>query len=97
MTYNHREKSLKASFTIYLDLEYLLKKSNLVKIILNILTQGEKPSMNLQAGQCLQNVYLIKNRFRYYRGIDCIKKLCKNLKDHALEIINCEKKEISLT
>ena len=53
--------------------------------------------MNLPAGQCLQNVYLIKNRFRYYRGIDCIKKLCKNLKDHALEIINCEKKEISLT
>ena len=39
-----------------------------------------------------------KNRFRYYRGIDCIKKLCKNLKDHALEIINCKKKkEIPLT
>ena len=30
------------------------------KIILKIPTQREKPSMNLQAGQRLQNVHLIK-------------------------------------
>ena len=30
----------------------------------------------------------------YYRGIDCIKVLCEKLKDHALKIINYEKKEM---
>ena len=35
-----------------------------------------------------------KNKIDYYRGIDCIKMLCKNIKDHALKIINYEKKEM---
>ena len=30
----------------------------------------------------------------YYRRKDCIKELCKKLKDHALKIINYEKKEM---
>ena len=29
----------------------------------------------------------------YYRGKDCIEKLCKTLKQHAMNIINYEKKE----
>ena len=33
-----------------------------------------------------------KNQFDYYRGIDCIKGLCKKLKLHALKKINYEKK-----
>ena len=35
-----------------------------------------------------------KSKLDYYRGEDCIKELCKKLKDHALKIINYEKKEI---
>ena len=50
LKYNHGEKSLKAPFAIYPDLECLLKKSNLVKTILKIVTQKKKLSMNLQAG-----------------------------------------------
>ena len=34
------------------------------------------------------------NILDYYRGIDCIKELCKKLKKHAIEIINCEEKEM---
>ena len=34
-----------------------------------------------------------KNKLDYYRGIDCIKVLCKKLKDHALKIINHKKKK----
>ena len=34
-----------------------------------------------------------KNKLDYYRGINCIKVLCKKLKDHALKIINYEKTE----
>ena len=50
LKYNHGEKSLKAPFAIYPDLECLLKKRNLVKTILKIVTQKKKLSMNLQAG-----------------------------------------------
>ena len=42
------EKSLKALFIICADLECLLKKRNIVKIILKILTQRKKLSTNLQ-------------------------------------------------
>ena len=42
------EKSLKVPFIVYADLECLLKKCNIVKIILKILTQRKKLSTNLQ-------------------------------------------------
>ena len=33
-----------------------------------------------------------ENKFSYYRGKDCIEKLCKNLKESTTEIINVKKK-----
>ena len=33
-----------------------------------------------------------ENKFNYYRGKDCIEKLCKKIKESANEIINREKK-----
>ena len=48
LKYKPGEKSLKAPFIIYADLECILKKSNLAEIILKILTQREKLSINLQ-------------------------------------------------
>ena len=42
------EKSLKAPFIICADLECLLKKHNIVKIILKLLIQRKKLSINLQ-------------------------------------------------
>ena len=44
--------------------------------------------MNLLVGQCLK-----ENRLDYYRGKDCIEKLCKKMKERVMEIIN-DKKEI---
>ena len=38
-----------------------------------------------------------KNTHDYYRGIDCIEVLSKKLKEHALEIINYEKKRNDTT
>ena len=46
-----REKSLKAPFEIYLDLECLLK--NLVKTILIKILYKKKLDMSLLTGQCL--------------------------------------------
>ena len=35
-----------------------------------------------------------ENRLDYYRGKDCIEKLCKKLKEQAMKIINYEEKEM---
>ena len=50
--------------------------------------------MNLLVIHCLHVVHLMlrKINFECYRGKDCIKNFCKDLKEHVLEIINYEKK-----
>ena len=35
-----------------------------------------------------------ENKLNYYREIDCIVKLCQELKEETMEIINCEEKEM---
>ena len=35
-----------------------------------------------------------ENKVDYYRGKDCIEKLCKKLKEHAMKIIKYEEKEM---
>ena len=72
-------------FAIYLDLECLLKKNNLAKIILKNLTQRKMLYMSLLVGQCLQDV----NRGNYFRGKDCN----ENCIERAMKIINHEKKK----
>ena len=50
--------------------------------------------MSLQAGAMLTRCSFDeeKNKLDYCRGKDCIDELCKELKEHAMEIINYEKK-----
>ena len=52
------ENSLKVLFIVYADLECLLKKCNIVKIILKILTQRKKLSTNLQDAHGFQYAHL---------------------------------------
>ena len=35
-----------------------------------------------------------KNNLDYYRGEDCMKKFCKDLREHSTKIINYEKKDV---
>ena len=57
---NHGEKSLKAPFTIFIDLACLSKNCIHVKIIQKNLTQREKLNTSLEAGQWLRNVCLMQ-------------------------------------
>ena len=67
----------------------------IIIIILKNHTHRKKLSMNVLFGQCLQDVHLIKKKIiNYYRGKDCIEKLCKKLKECAIKIINYEEKEM---
>ena len=53
------EKSVKAQFIVYADLECILKKHNIVKIILKILIQRKKQSINLQDTHGVQYAHLM--------------------------------------
>ena len=98
--YNQGEKSIKMPFTIYADLEFLLEtmstcqndpnKSSTTKI------NKHTPSGYSIFTHCSFDES--KNKINYYRGDDCMKKFCKDLREHAMKIINYEnKKMIPLT
>ena len=95
LKYNSAEKPLKAPLAIYLDLECLLKKeqprqnNNLEKSYTEKKAK-HKPSDWAMLTKCSFDKK--ENRLDYYRGRDCIDKLCKKLKEHAMKTINYEKK-----
>ena len=62
LKYNPGEKSLKAPFAIYLDLECLLKKEQSYQNNPEKSYTAKKLSMSLQVGQCLQNVHLMRQK-----------------------------------
>ena len=98
--YNHGEKSIKILFTIYADLECLLEKMSTCQ-------KDPNKSSTIKIKKHTPSGYSIftncsfdesKNKINYYRGDDCKKKFCKDLREHSTKIINYEKKKmISLT
>ena len=94
--YNHGEKSMKVPFVIYADLECLLEK-------MSTCINNPNESSTTKINKHIPSGYSIftscsfdesKNKLNYYRGDDCTKKLCEDLREHATKIINYEKKKI---
>ena len=88
LKYNPGEKSLKAPFTIYLDLECIFKKvqscqNNPKKFYTEKIARHE-PSGWSMFKKCSFNKK--ENKLDHYRGKDCIEMLCKKLKESTKEI-----------
>ena len=98
--YNQGEKSIKSPFIIYADLECLLGK---ISTCYNNLEESSTTEINKHtpSGYSLFthcSFDKTKNKLGYYRGEDCMKNFCKDLREHGTKIINYEKKDmISLT
>ena len=97
--YNQGEKSIKLPFVIYADLECLLEKMSACQ---NNLSESSTTEINKHtpSGYSLFTHCSFdksKNKLDYYRGEDCMKKFCKDLREHTTKIINYEKKKIPLT
>ena len=94
--YNHGEKSMKVPFVIYADLECLLEKMSTCMNNLNesytVKIIKHTPSGYSIFTSCSFDES--KNKLNYYRGKDCMKIFCKDLRIHATKIINYEKKKI---
>ena len=87
---NHGEKSMKAPFIIYVDMESLLKKiitfHNSPKKSSTIRISKHTPSGCSLFTHCTFDT--TKSKVDYYRSKDCMKIFCKDIKDHAAKIIN---------
>ena len=94
--YNQGEKSMKLPFTIYADLECLLEKISTCQNNPNE-SSTTKINKHTPSGYSLFTYCSFdnsKNKLNYYRGEDCMKKFCKDLRTHATKIINYEKKKM---
>ena len=90
LKYKHGEKSLKALFMIYADFDRSLEnmdycQNNPKK------SYTEKKTKHTPSGyslftNCLFD--LAENKLDCYRGKDCIKRFCKDLREHAMKIID---------
>ena len=94
--YNHGEKSMKVPFIIYADLECLLEK---MSTCINNPNESSATKINKHtpSGYSIFTSCSFdesKNKLNYYRGKDCMKKFCEDLRIHATKIINYEKKKI---
>ena len=92
--YNQGEKSIKLPFVVYADLECLLER---MSTCYNIPGKSSTTKINKHtpSGYSLFthcSFDKTKNKLDYYRGEDCMKKFCKDLREHATKIINFEKK-----
>ena len=93
--YNQGEKSIKFPFIIYADLECLLEK-------ISTCYNNPEESSTTEINKHTPSGYSLfthcsfdktKNKLDYYRGEDCMKKFCLDLREHATKIINYEKKK----
>ena len=94
--YNNGEKSMKLPFVIYADLECLLEKMSTCQNNPNK-SSTTKINKHTPSGYSLFTNCSFdesKNKLNYYRGDDCMKKFCKDLREHATKIINYEKKKM---
>ena len=94
--YNQGDKSLKLPFIIYADLECLLKKLDTCHNNPDLLSTT-KINQHIPSGYSIYTNYSFdksNNKLSYYRGEDCMKRFCKDLKDHATKIIDFKKKSM---
>ena len=62
---------------------------------MSYLVKRKQLSTRLRVTNCLQIVHLMQqNKLDCYIGEDCMERFCKDLKDHAIKIINYEEKKM---
>ena len=96
LKYNYGEKSLKTPFALYVDLEFLLLKQQSCQNNSNR-SYTERKAIHEPCGYALNLVCSFdseENKQSFYRGTDCIKRFCRDLKELGTEIVNYEQREM---
>ena len=98
LEFNQYEKSDKAPFIIYADLEFIMEKIGGCKNNPENLSTT-KVSEHIPSGFSMSTISSftsIENKHDIYRGRDCMRNFCEFLREHAMEIINFKTKKIKL-
>ena len=95
LKHNPGEKSLKAPFTIYLDLECILKKvqscqNNPEKSYTEKIAIHEPSGWSLFVRSSFDEK---ENKLDYYRGKDCAENVCKKFREKVIEVIDYKKEK----
>ena len=98
LKYNHGEKSVKAPFIIFADLECLLEKVHSCQNSSEKSYTEKKPkkAKHMPSGYSLFTNCSFgptKNKLGCYKEEDCMEKFCKDLGEHVTRIINYKKKK----
>ena len=94
LKYNHGEKSIKFPFIIYA--ESLLEKRSTCHNNPKM-SSTTKIKKHTPSGYSLfthRSFDTTENKLDYYRGKNCMKNFCLDLREHETKIIDCEKKEM---
>ena len=94
--YNQGEKYIKLPFVVYADLECLLEKMSTCQNNPNE-SSATEINKHTASGYSFFNhcsFDQLINKVDYYRGKDCMKESCKDVREHATKIINYEKKKM---
>ena len=96
---NQYQKSDKAPFIVYTDLECLIEKTDGCKNNLDIsftTKVGEKITSSFSMST-ISSFKSIKNKHDLYRGNNCMKTFSEPLRDHTMKMINFKRKMKLLT
>ena len=90
LEFNQYQKSDKAPFITYADLECLIKKidgckNNPENLFATKLSEHISSAFSMSK---ISSFETIENKHDVYRDKDCTKKFCESLREHTMEIIN---------
>ena len=95
LEFNQYQKSDKAPFIIYADLECIIEKIDGCKNNPEN-SSTTKVSKHIPSGFSMSTISSfrsIENKHDVYRGKDCMRKFSEFLREHAMKIINFKKKK----
>ena len=95
---NQYQKSDKAPFFIYADIECIIEKIDGCKIN-HENSSTIRASKHIPSGfsvSTISSFRSIQNKHDINRGKDCMKKFCEYLRQHPMKIINFKKKKVKL-
>ena len=98
LEFNQYQKSNKAPFIIYTDIECIIENIDGCKNNPGS-SSATKLSEHIPSGFSMSTISSFKsieNKRDVYRGKDFMKKFCKSLREHAVKIINFKKKKMKL-
>ena len=96
-TIKYNQGEYKITIVVYADLECLLEK-------ISICQNNPNESSTTEINKHTPSGYSLfthcsfdksKNKLNHYRGKDCMKKFCKDLREYTTKIINYEKKKMT--